>query len=230
MFMPASTPLMIYLTLLSACAATAHWRRLGDDHRQHAWLGLTVALVLMWSLPTRVSGIDLHLSGASLAALMFGARLAAISLSVAVGVSGYVSQVAAPELGLQGIALTLLPALLTVAIQRLIQSRLPRHIFVYLFAVGFGGTFVANALSVLSFAWASSMSWANTPFHVSVLPEDYLAYRLLLCWGEAMLTGMLVAIFVVYRPRWVSTFRDEVYLAKSIDKRQPHKTKDKGSR
>lgn len=226
--MPANTLVIIYLTLLSACAVTAHWRRLADDHRQHAWMGLTVALVLMWTMPARVGDIELHLAGASVAALMFGVRLATIALAVAVGVSGYAGNVSAPDLGLQAIAFTLLPALLTVAFQRLIQALLPRHIFVYLFVAGFGGTFVANALSVLAFSWAASVNWSSSLVRTSTLPDDFLAYRLLLCWGEAMLTGMLVAVFVVYRPRWVSTFRDEIYLAKPVEKPRPrHDTNTK---
>lgn len=213
---PASLLIAIYLALLSTGAATAHWRLILDDHRQHAWLGLTVALILMWSMPSKVGAIDLHLAGASIAALMFGARLASVSLAVALGISGHAQQLSGPELALQGITFTMLPALLTVTLQRLIQARLPRHIFVYLFVCGFGATLIANALSVLAFAWAYDLDWANHPFRATTLPDDFLAYRLLLCWGEAMLTGMLIAIFVVYRPRWVSTFRDDVYLAKSI--------------
>ncbi|WP_354684875.1 hypothetical protein [Cupriavidus necator] len=41
---------------------------------------------------------------------------------------------------------------------------------------------------------------------------DTLAATVILAFGEAFLTGMLVAVFVVYRPQWVVTFRDEEYL------------------
>ena len=50
--------------------------------------------------------------------------------------------------------------------------------------------------------------------HQAAPSVDYLSYRLLLCWSESMLTGMLVAIFVAYRPQWMTTFRDELYLAR----------------
>lgn len=218
MTMPAGSLMMAYFTLLTACAATAHWRRLADDHRQHAWLGLTVALVLMWNMPAKIGAIDLHLAGASIAALMFGVRLGAISLAVALGVSVITRHASGPEWALQGITFTLLPAFLTVAMQRLVQARLPHHIFVYLFVSGFGATLLANSLSVLMFTWTFSLNWADHSFNAATLPEDYLAYRLLLCWGEAMLTGMLVAIFVVYRPQWVSSFRDDIYLQRSVGK------------
>ena len=44
------------------------------------------------------------------------------------------------------------------------------------------------------------------------LRESFLPYGLLLAWGEAFLTGLLTAIFVVYEPRWMATFDDARYL------------------
>ena len=41
---------------------------------------------------------------------------------------------------------------------------------------------------------------------------DVLTGLLVLAFGEAFLSGMLVAVFVVYRPQWVLTFLDEDYL------------------
>jgi uncharacterized membrane protein len=33
-----------------------------------------------------------------------------------------------------------------------------------------------------------------------------------MAWGEALLTGMLTAIFVAYRPEWLLTWSDRRYL------------------
>jgi len=202
----------IYLGALVWCALTAPWRDLASSTRQHGWMGLTVALLLVWTMRAPVgSGMDLHLAGASLAALMFGTRLAAVSLAVALAVLAFTGHIAPESLALQGVAYMLLPALLTIAIQRLVQARLPRNVFVYIFVTGFGGTLAANVLATLAFvgmAWLFSAAPQPAPW------GDYLSYRLLLCWGEAMLTGMLVAVFVVYRPQWMTTFRDEIYLAR----------------
>jgi uncharacterized membrane protein len=199
----------IYLGALICCVATAPWRDLATSTRQHGWMGLTVALLLVWTMRAPIgSGMDLHLAGASLAALMFGARLATVSLAVVLAVVALTGHVAPEGLALQGIAYMLLPALLTVAIQRLVQARLPRNIFVYIFVAGFAGTLAANVLATLAFV---GMVWLSA---ASPQPaSDYLSYRLLLCWGEAMLTGMLAAIFV-YQPQWMTTFRDEIYLAR----------------
>lgn len=202
----------VYLAALGWCLATAPWRSLAASTRQHGWMGLTVGLLLAWTLHVSVDGgMDLHLAGASLAALMFGARLAAASLAVVLAVMGLTGRIAPEALALQGIFYTLLPALFTIAIQRLVEARLPRNIFVYIFVSGFAGTLVANVLAALAFAGMAPLFGAVPG---AAPAGDYLAYRLLLCWGECMLTGMLVAIFVAYRPQWMMTFRDEIYLTR----------------
>ena len=41
---------------------------------------------------------------------------------------------------------------------------------------------------------------------------DILIGRWLAAWGDAFLTGMLVAIFVAFRPQWLATYSDRLYL------------------
>jgi uncharacterized membrane protein len=36
--------------------------------------------------------------------------------------------------------------------------------------------------------------------------------RLLAAFGDAFITGMLVAIFVAFRPDWLATYTDRLYL------------------
>lgn len=47
---------------------------------------------------------------------------------------------------------------------------------------------------------------------VALAADQFLPYWLLLAFAEATLTGMVVTIFVVYRPDWVGTFDDARYL------------------
>ena len=44
------------------------------------------------------------------------------------------------------------------------------------------------------------------------LSGEYLPYFLLLAFSEAWLSGMVMTLFVVYRPNWVLTFDDSRYL------------------
>ena len=41
---------------------------------------------------------------------------------------------------------------------------------------------------------------------------DALSFYFLLSWSEAFTTGLMLAIFVVYKPHWVATFDDRRYL------------------
>jgi uncharacterized membrane protein len=45
------------------------------------------------------------------------------------------------------------------------------------------------------------------------LPDVVLA-RGLTAFGDAFITGMLVAIFVAFRPEWLATYTDRLYLPK----------------
>jgi len=54
----------IYLAALAWCLATAPWRVLAAPTRQHGWMGLTVALLLAWTMRAPISnGMELHLGG-----------------------------------------------------------------------------------------------------------------------------------------------------------------------
>jgi uncharacterized membrane protein len=36
--------------------------------------------------------------------------------------------------------------------------------------------------------------------------------RWLVAWGDGFMTGLLAAIFVAYRPQWLATWSDQLYL------------------
>lgn len=200
----------VCLAGLLACLLGAPWRALQSDTRQHGWLGLIVALALIWGLPARLgNGMDLHLAGASLAALMFGARLGIGALAIVLGITTLTGRLAGSEAGLHGLCFMLLPALTGTGLLRLVERWLPRHVFIYIFIGAFAGTLLANALGTMAFVGLSALLAGSG--HAR-LPTDFLAYRLLLGWGEAMLTGMLAAIFLAYRPQWLMSFVDERYL------------------
>ena len=41
-----------------------------------------------------------------------------------------------------------------------------------------------------------------------------LVARWLMAWGDAFTTGMLAAIFVAFRPQWLATWSDRLYLGR----------------
>jgi uncharacterized membrane protein len=59
---------------------------------------------------------------------------------------------------------------------------------------------------------AGAAHYAAQTVPPATLGDGFLPFGLLLAWGEAFLSGLLTAIFVVYEPRWMATFDDSRYL------------------
>ena len=47
---------------------------------------------------------------------------------------------------------------------------------------------------------------------------EYFAVLPLMSFGEGIVNGMIMAMAVVYRPRWVMSFDDRLYLARQADR------------
>lgn len=201
---------LLFVPLFLLAVRQAPWRRLADSSQLNVWLGSTVVLVLLWSMQASVRpGLALHLIGAMVCTLVFGPWLAFLSLCIAlfgVSLNG--------GAGWQGYAANaLLMAGVGVGMSRLVllcsERFLPRHFFVYVFANGFFGA----ALSMAAVGLAVSLVLgASQTYAFDEIFGEYLPYVLLLSFSEAWISGMVVTLFVVYRPQWVSTFDDSRYL------------------
>lgn len=201
---------LLWLPLFFELVRRAPWRRLGDSELLNVWLGMIVLLVIVWSLKAGVKpGLSLHLVGATLFTLCFGPHLAFIGLSlVLLGV--VVNGGAEPfAYALNSLLLIGVGVGLSQLFTRLVQKRLPPNFFVYVFVNGFFG----SALTLLGIGCASTLFFIlSGAYEAGYLFAEYLPYYLLLGFSEAWLSGMVVTLFVVYRPKWVATFDDERYL------------------
>lgn len=215
-----SDPLLLLLSLSGLLWALTRrpWQLLRRHALQNAWLGAMVLVALLWTVrATLAGGLVIQLMGATLMVTLFGLPLALLSLFVVDVVSLFGLEYLAghgwaqfdwPALWVRYVWLALLPALISAALQALMRRLLPRHPFVFILGHGY---FTAG-LAALG-ASAAEAGWRH--FTAPALPwsvADTLTAAVILAFGEAFLTGMLVAIFVVYRPQWVVTFRDEEYL------------------
>ena len=202
-----------WLTLplpLAWALRTAPWRRVLEANRTHVWFGAIVSLSLLWSMKAGVRpGLTLHLLGATALTLMFGFRLAFLGMlavlaaTTANGAAGWAAY------GLNAWVTALLPCAAAWAGLRLVQRWLPPNLFVYLFAGAFANAGLVVALTALA---AAALLRAASVYDGAVLIGDFLPYSLLVGFSEAWLTGAFITLFVVYRPAWVSTFDDRIYL------------------
>lgn len=200
----------VWVPLFALCVFRAPWRRLGDSEQLNVWLGMVVLLALIWSLKAGVKpGLSLHLLGATMFTLSFGPMLAFIGLStvtlaVALNEGAGFFAYAINALLLAGGGVCFSQGLF------LLFSRIfPRHFFVYIFINGFLGA----ALTILGVGFGITVLLAVAgAYSWDYLIEEYFPYFLLLGFSEAWLSGMVMTLFVVYRPNWVLTFDDSRYL------------------
>ena len=223
MFLEAAIALLAML----AAIFMQPWRLLTSQrplvHETHGrpaalWTPLLATLAILpwvWALPTlHHMPLQLQWSGACLVLLMLGWPLAVPALLAVGAIAALVSPGLswADALGLavwQGIVPTTLALLLGWLMRRLIATRafMGARIFVYVLGRGFLGTalciFLAGTLS----------QWAG---HVlpGVGEQLSLVARWLMAWGDAVVTGMLCAVFVAFKPEWLATWSDQLYLPK----------------
>lgn len=202
---------LVWLPFFARSVFKAPWQRLRDPARLNVWLGLVVLLTVIWSLKAGVQpGLDLHLLGATVFTLCCGAHLAFVGLSfVELGVTlnggGDLLAYAANALVLAGWGV-----LVSQSLTKLFVRVLPKHFFVYIFVNAFFGA----ALTIFSVGLAATtLLWLAGAYPLSYLASEYLPYFLLLGFSEAWLSGMVMTMFVVYRPEWVSSFDDASYLS-----------------
>jgi uncharacterized membrane protein len=183
---------------------------LAEGGQQHAWLAGLVAIALLWSLQVEAGdGLHVGMLGSALYALLFGPARAVLGLLLALLLVTGLDDGAWLNLGLNGLLLALLPALLTHALQRLIERRLSANLFVFIIG---NGMFVTLAVTAATSIALLALSLLTVGPGAALRFGDYAAYALLLAWGEALLSGMVFSALVIFTPRLVLTYREDTYL------------------
>lgn len=210
---------LIILLALAGALAARPWRMLASRkplaYETHGsasalWTPLCATLVFlpwMWALPTlHAMPLQLQWSGACMVVLMLGWPLAIPAL-VAVGA---IACLLSPAMGWpdalgaiawQGVT----PATLALILGAMVRRFLGTHLFVYVLGRAFLGTVLCL------FASGALSQWSGHPLP-GVGDELSLVARWLMAWGDAFVTGMLTAIFVAFRPQWLATWSDRLYL------------------
>lgn len=169
-------------------------------------LASLVIVPWLWALPTLSrSQIQLEWSGACLVVLMLGWPLAIPLLCVVGAAAGWIGGWGWAQ-QLDAITwLGVVPATFALAVGALIRRAAGAHMFVYIICRAFLGSvlclFVAGVLR----------QWFGHELH-GVGTELSLVGRWLTAWGDAFVTGMVTAVFVAFRPQWLATWSDALYL------------------
>ncbi len=186
--------------------AMAPWRALGPEGPPWPWLAWATAMPALWGA-AHLSGMAVAqpLSGACLLMLMCGWPLAVLLMvPVAVG-TAFLSGLTWPEALQAYLWQGLLPASLGALAGALVRRSLPNHLMVYILGRGFFATALAGSL-------AGALATAVQGPPPGLAWEDVVLGRSLAAWGDAWLSGILVSIFVAFRPQWLATYADRIYL------------------
>jgi len=198
------------LFLLYAASKIAFKKFLEDVSGQHVYFGAMVMLFLLWGVKAGVSpGLGFHHLGATLFTLMFGWPLAIIGLSIIMLASVLLQHNELVSIGANGVLSIIIPVMISYGVLKLSQRLLPDNFFIYIFVVAFFGAGIAVAASRLVSIVLLAVVDA---YPLAKLIEESLLYTPLFMFPEMFITGMLVSIFVVYKPDWVVTFDDERYI------------------
>jgi uncharacterized membrane protein len=184
------------------------WRLMSGARLLSPLLACLVLLPGLWALPKlHAMPLQLQWSGACIAVLMLGWPLA-VPVLVAVGVvAGLFTQeplVAILDMAFwQGV----LPATLALLMGAAIRRWIGPHLFVYTLGRAFLGTVACNFMATVLALWLGrSLPGVGTELSL-------IAYWLM-AWADGFMTGMLAAIFVAFKPQWLATWSDGLYLNK----------------
>ncbi len=199
----------------------AQWWRLRDPADLNVLLAATVGVMMIWLLNANFAddhlhfGLSLHLLGATLLTLMFGWAFAVLALGLILLLLTLVGSpsgsAALWTLPWDALLSTVVPVALSYRLFRFVDRRLPNNFFIYIFVCAFFGAAAAMGSVILATTLVHAVSGT---YGFDSLAYNYLPYGFLLMLPEAFHTGLLMTIFVVYRPQWVSTFDDARYLRK----------------
>ena len=204
-----------YLSAIAAAAfvaaiVRAPWGRFGDTGFQHVFFGACVAVTFIWRIRAGVlPAVPIHLLCLTTLTLMFGVPLATVTaaiLTAAMCILGIDAWQTGPA---SFLALGVVPILVTWVALNASRRYLPPNPFVYIFVCAFFGA-AAAMLSAMTVNSVLLSGFEQVP--LSRLQESYLSVLPLMMFPEAFINGLIVTGLVVFKPAWISSFDDDVYL------------------
>ena len=183
-----------------------------DKKCQHLVFGSAAGVFILWMFRTGIyDGLNVHFLWLSALTLLLGFRWAIFSATIALlGVTIFGKE-SIDMLGINFLLGVLAPISLTYGIYSLTFHKLPRHIFTYIFLCAFipGALTIAIKMMALSgyFYLDGMYSW-------HIIEDNYLMISTLMVFPEAMFNGMTITLLIIYKPEWVYTFYDKLYLDK----------------
>ena len=200
------TPLLV-LAALAVALSFKPWRLLANSALISPLLAALVITPWLWALPwLNQMPIPLQLSGACLIGLSLGWPLAVPVLCAIALATGLIAPVTWQQQLDMALWLGIVPVTLSFGLGMALRRWVWKNLFVYILGRAFLGTalcmFISGALA----------QWSGQVLTLRVDPELAMVARWLLAWGDAVMTGMMAAVCVAFRPQWLATWSDRLYV------------------
>ena len=197
----------------------AAWRVLVRKEVLSSVLGGIVVLGIAWNVKAvlpgmsaeALVGLSFQFFGAALLVAMYGLRPAILMLALVTVLVALLSGWTLEAALRQYLVLGLIPALVAQGVNHLIQRFLPKHMFIFILGRGY----VAGVMSVIIpaiFLFTTHQAFSPKELGLSNDIVDWVVTLVILSFTEGSLTGMVLAVFVVYKPHWVVCLNDTEYL------------------
>lgn len=192
----------------------APWRAwLLDRERQWVWFASMALLLVVWAMKAGITpGLSVRFLLVTALTLMHGWQLAVVAGALVLAVLSYVGQAEWPNYGANLLCMAVVPALFTAWLHEQVHARLPHNYFIYFFVTAFLGS--ALAFNLAGLTRLALMGLSGT-LQTGAMGPEYFAILPFMSFGEAVANGTIIGMAVVYRPRWVMSFDDRLYLSSS---------------
>jgi uncharacterized membrane protein len=209
----------LWLSWLALAAILLHalynapWKRMSERDSTNIYFGTIVTLLLFWNLKAGIMpGQTFHFLGACMMTLMFGWSFAMLAISALVLFSTFYGNGAWDTYALNTLLLGSIPISITWLLLRLAQTRLPHNFFIYIFL----NTFFAAAIGIILTGCTSyGLLWLSGAYTAAELESNFLPLVIMLAFPEGTLNGIVITMMVVYKPEWMATFYDKLYLVEN---------------
>ncbi|MGI9245966.1 MAG: energy-coupling factor ABC transporter permease [Steroidobacteraceae bacterium] len=189
----------------------APWQAwLADRERQWVLLGSMALLLVVWSMKAGITpGLSVRFLLVTTLTLMHGWQLALVAGALVLAVLSYAGQAEWVNFGPNLLCMAVVPALFTAWLHERVHARLPHNYFIYFFVTTFLGSALAFNLAGLTRVLLVALSGSLA---TAAIGPEYFAILPFMSFGEAVTNGTIVGMAVIYRPRWVMSFDDRLYL------------------
>ena len=184
---------------------------------------LTVAAILFLAIAWNVSptlpgqahgkfyGLIFHFYGAALLTAMFGPAIALTILFPVAFLGIFVFQGGLIETAQHYLMVCTLPTFFAYFTIQIIQKYIPKHLFVLILGNGYVAAFLSVVLSGATLLIGETI-FTNSGAHIDL--EGWLLGLIIIAFMEGSLSGMLLAIFLIFKPNWVSTYNEAAYMSR----------------